>query len=119
MRTLMMTAVLALGISGAALADPMASAYGNTVAITYPNGAVAKMHIDADGQYTTKGPDGSTMKGSWKIDGANTCFTQTDPAPPAGMGANCNPTAEKKVGDTWTAHGPNGSTISVSIVAGR
>lgn len=77
MRTLIMTAVLALGISGAALADPMASAYGNT------------------------------------------CFTQTDPAPPAGMGANCSPTAEKKVGDSWTAPGPNGSTLTVSIVAGR
>jgi len=119
MRTLMMAAVLALGISGAALADPMASAYGNTVAITYPNGAVAKMHIDADGTYMTKAPDGATAKGSWKIDGGNTCFTQTDPAPPAGMGANCSPTAEKKVGDSWTAPGPNGSTLTVSIVAGR
>ncbi|ALL13525.1 hypothetical protein [Caulobacter henricii] len=119
MRTLMMAAVLALGISGAALADPMASAYGNTVTITYPNGAVAKMHIDADGTYVTKTPDGASSKGTWKIDGGNTCFSQTEPAPPAGMAANCSPTAEKKVGDSWTAPGPNGSTITVAIVAGR
>jgi hypothetical protein len=119
MRTLMMAAVLALGISGAALADPMASAYGNTVSITYPNGAVAKMHIDADGTYMTTAPDGATAKGSWKIEGGNTCFTQTEPAPPASMGANCSPTADKKVGDSWTAPGPNGSTLTVSIVAGR
>ena len=119
MRTLIMAAVLAVGFSSAALADPMASAYGNTVAITYPNGAVAKMFIDADGRYAIKGPDGSTMKGSWKIDGANTCFTQTEPAPPAGMGANCSPTSDKKVGESWTAPGPNGSTMTVSIVAGR
>ncbi|WP_425996143.1 hypothetical protein [Caulobacter sp. DWR1-3-2b1] len=119
MRTLMMTAVLALGISGAAMADPMASAYGNTVAITYPNGMVAKMLIDADGHYTTKSPDGSTMKGAWKIEGGATCLTQTDPVPPAGAPANCSPTVERKVGDSWTTPGPNGSTITLSIVAGR
>lgn len=119
MRTLMMAAVMALGISGAAMADPMASAYGNTVTITYPNGAVVKMFIDAGGTYTTKAPDGAMMKGTWKIEGGNTCFAQTDPAPPAGMAANCSPTADKKVGETWTAPGPNGSTLSVAIAAGR
>lgn len=119
MRTLMMAAVLALGISGAALADPMAGAYGNTVTITYPNGVVAKMYVDANGTYTTKGPDGSTMKGSWTAADGKTCLVQTDPAPPAGMAPNCSPTVEKKVGDSWTAPGPNGSTITIAIVAGR
>lgn len=119
MRTLMMAAVMALGISGVAMADPMAGVYGNTVTITYPNGMVAKMFIDAGGSYATTGPDGSTMKGSWKVENGATCFTQTDPAPPAGMPANCSPTVEKKVGDSWTAPGPEGSTITIAIVAGR
>ncbi|MDI1363556.1 MAG: hypothetical protein PSX79_01585 [bacterium] len=119
MRTLMMAGVLAFGITGAALADPMAGAYGNTVAITYPNGAVAKMYVDANGTYTTQGPDGSTMKGHWTVADGKTCLAQTDPAPPAGMAPSCSPTVEKKVGDSWTAPGPEGSTITIAIVAGR
>lgn len=119
MRIAILAAVAVMAAASAAAADPMASAYNNTVTITYPNGAMTKMHIDADGSYVAKAPDGSTAKGSWKIENGSTCFTQTEPAPPAGTPANCSPTVERKVGETWTAPGPNGSTLNVSIVAGR
>ena len=119
MRTILMAGVISLGLAGTAMADPMAGAYGNTVTITYPNGVAAKMMIDADGAYTTVGPDGSKAKGTWKAADGQTCFTQIDPAPPAGMAANCSPTVEHKAGDSWDAPGPNGSTLKIAIVAGR
>jgi hypothetical protein len=119
MRIATIAAIAVVGAAGAAAADPMAGAYKNTVAITYPNGAVTKMFIDEDGTYSAKAPDGATVKGTWKVENGSTCFTQAEPAPPAGTPANCSPTVERKAGDSWTAPGPNGSTLSISIVVGR
>ena len=119
MRIAMIAALAVMGAAGAASADPMAGAYNNTITITYPNGATTKMFIDADGTYSAKTPDGATAKGTWKVADGSTCFTQTDPAPPAGTPANCSPTVERKVGDSWTAAGPNGMTMTISIAAGR
>ena len=64
--------------------DPMASRYGNTVVAKTADGKEAgRTYYDADGKYTRKTPAGKS-KGTWKIDGANICLTQTEPAPPAG-----------------------------------
>ncbi|MBI1407664.1 MAG: hypothetical protein GC145_16250 [Caulobacter sp.] len=114
-----MAAGAALGLAalaGPAMADPMASAYGNTVVVTYPGDATVKIYVNADGTYTGVGPDGSASGGSWKIEGDQTCFTQTTPAagPPS-----CSPTVEKKVGDTWTATGQGGAPVTITIVEGR
>jgi hypothetical protein len=119
MKTLAKAAAAALvlaAMAGPALADPMASTYGNTVVVTYPGDAKVKIYVNADGTYTGTGPDGSASSGTWKIDGAQTCFTQSAPAagPPS-----CSPTVEKKVGDTWTATGQGGAAVSITIVSGR
>ncbi|MDQ0462917.1 hypothetical protein QO010_000665 [Caulobacter ginsengisoli] len=107
-------------LAGPAMAaDAMASAYGNTVSVTYPDGTTVKLFIEADGTYTsTGGPSGDTM-GAWAIKGGQTCFTQTSPEPPAGTSPSCSPTVTKNVGDTWTAPGQGGATATITITAGR
>ena len=119
MRVMMMAAAMSLGLAGVAAADPMVGVYGNTVKVTYPNGAASQMYIDADGAYAAKAPDGAMAKGTWKVEGGQTCFTQVDPAPPADMVPNCSPTVERKAGDSWDVPGPNGMVLKVSIEAGR
>jgi len=109
-------ALLVASLAGPALADPMASAYGNTVVVTYPGDAKVKLHVNADGTYESIAPDGSKASGTWAIADGQTCFTQTAPAatPPS-----CSPTVDKKVGDSWTATGQGGATVTVTIIAGR
>lgn len=112
-------ATLALGaalLAGPAMAaDAMASAYGNTVVITYGDGTVVKLFIEADGTYTGESPMGQSS-GTWAISGGQTCFTQTSPQ--AGE-PSCSKTVSKNVGDTWTAPGAGGAPATVTIQAGR
>lgn|SRR5690349_19320775 len=112
-------ATLALGaamLAGPALAaDAMASAYGNTVLITYGDGTVVKLFIDEGGSYTGESPMGQSA-GTWEISGGQTCFTQTSPQ--AGE-PSCSKTVNKNVGDTWSATGQGGAPVTVTITAGR
>ena len=100
--------------------DPMASRYGNTVVAKTADGKEAgRTYYDADGKYTRKTPAGET-KGTWKIDGANICLTQTEPAPPAGTAAACLPfPGAKKVGDSWEVTLPDGSKVTATLQKGR
>jgi hypothetical protein len=107
-------------LAGPALAaDPMASAYGNTVSVTYPDGATVKLFIEADGTYTSSGGPAGDSSGTWAIKGGQTCFTQVSPEPPAGMSPSCSPTVSKNVGDTWTAPAQGGAEATITITAGR
>ena len=76
-------AVAAMSVSLAfAAADPMASRYGNTIVISGPDGKeVGRVYYDADHKVVRKLADGKEVKGTWAMEGANLCFTQTDPAP--------------------------------------
>lgn len=109
-------AVGVLMAAGAALADPMASAYGNTVVLTYPGDVKVKLYVNADGTYESAAPDGATASGTWSAKDGQTCFTQTAPQ---AQPASCSPTVEKKVGDSWTSTGQGGAPITITIVAGR
>lgn len=107
-------------LAGPALAaDPMASAYGNTVSVTYPDGTTVKLFIEADGTYTSSGGPAGDSSGTWAIKGGQTCFTQVSPEPQAGMSPSCSPTVSKNVGDTWTAPAQGGATATITISAGR
>lgn len=107
-------------LAGPALAaDPMASAYGNTVNVTYADGTTVKLFIEQDGSYTSTGGPAGDTSGTWAIKGGQTCFTQVSPPPPEGMSPSCSPTVSKNVGDTWTAPGQGGAEATVSITAGR
>ena len=113
-------AVCAVSFAAAAQAGPMDGAFGNTVVLDYGNNMVAKMHANADGSYSVLQPDGKTSKGTWTATGGQTCFSQTDPAPPAGAAPSCSASVDGKVaGDSWTGAGAGGAAVKISIVAGR
>jgi hypothetical protein len=106
----------------AAQADPFASAYGNTVTQTMPNGGKVVIYLNADKTWERHNADGKVLKGTfaWKDD-THACFTTTDPAPqdPA-RATGCSEIKEShKVGETWTEQLGNGQVITMSLTAGR
>lgn len=116
MRLLASVAFVAAMMAGPALAaDPMASAYGNTVVIVYGDGTTVNLYVNEDGTYTGSSPMGESA-GTWAISGNKTCFTQSSPdaTPPS-----CSPTVAKNVGDTWTGTGQGGAPVTITIQAGR
>lgn len=113
-------AMSAMSFATLAQAGPMDGAYGNTVIVDYGNNAVVKIHVNSDGSYALIQPDGASAKGSWAVTGGQTCFTQTDPAPAAGVAPSCSAAVDGKgPGDNWTSTGQGGAPVKVSIVAGR
>jgi hypothetical protein len=112
-------AVGALAIAGAAQAADMSSVFGNTIQITTAGGVVVKLYMDANGSWIEKLPNGAALNGTWTDDGQKTCFTQVAPPPAAGTAANCVPSSQHKVGDTWTSTDSMGATTTVTLIAGR
>lgn len=99
---------------GVAAADTMQNAYGNTITVTYPGGAVARYHFNADGTFMLMTPDHQHITGTYEIAGNQICLT------PAGGQRGCTDyVAGKNVGDTWTQTGTDGAQITVALVAGR
>lgn len=119
MRKLVLGLAAALAATGAAHADPMASAYGNTVSITYPDGTIVELFIEPDGTYKATSPQQGQVGGTWAIADGQTCFTQLDPVPAPGMSPNCGPTVDKNVGDTWDGVGIGGAPVKLTIIAGH
>lgn len=109
-------AVLAFGmaLSGAAFADTLANAAGNTFVITYANGAQARYHFNADNTFAAQAPDGSHVQGAYELANGQLCLT------PAGGERGCTAyVGDKNVGDSWTQTATDGSTINVRLEAGR
>jgi hypothetical protein len=110
-------AILALGAAfaaGPAYAGPMDYAYQNTVVVTYANGAAARYHFNADGTFHAMLPDGQHASGAYELAGDQICLTPT-----GGQRACTAAAPDKAVGDSWTQTGTDGSSITVSVVAGR
>jgi hypothetical protein len=104
----------ALG-TGAASADTIVNAQGNTIVVTYANGAVARYHFSADNTFSATLPDGAVISGIWNIANGEVCFL-----PNEGGARSCTPyVADKAVGDTWQQVGADGSPITVTLQAGR
>jgi hypothetical protein len=120
-RILLAAAALALSV-GAAQADPFATAYGNTVTNTGPDGKKTVIYVNADKTWEQHRSDGTVMKGTytWQDD-THACFTLVDPAPKdPSKATNCDEIkGDHKVGDTWTETDPQGQTYTMSITAGR
>jgi hypothetical protein len=115
-------ALVAFGFSFALAADdPMASRYGNTLVIKGADGKeAARLYYNQDGTAVRKLADGTEIKGTWKMDGANLCFTQVSPPPKPDMTSQCNPfSGPKKVGDTWDVTRPDGTKLTVTLQQGR
>jgi hypothetical protein len=115
MKKLILAAALSAALmSGAAYADTMDEAYGNTLVVTEPSGGVLRYYFEPDGTFTGTAPDGTTMRGRWEIAGEEVCFLA-----PSGQ-RSCAPAVPGKVvGDTWDQVGTQGQPITVAIVAGR
>jgi opacity protein-like surface antigen len=91
--------------SGAAANDAvMDGLIGNTIVVTFPGGHVTKVYVEAAHAYSVS-HDGTPAKGTWSDDGKETCYTETDPAPPAGTKPICLPSIAHKVGDSWVVPG--------------
>lgn len=111
-RILLATALVALS-AGAALADNLAGFYGNTVAVTLPDGKVSKTKVQADHTYTTTNPDGSKSSGTWAWSTEpEACFTQVAPAPAAGTKPFCVKVDAHKVGDKWETKSADGKSVT-------
>lgn len=100
--------------TGAAFADTLTNAFGNTLTTTGADGATFRWHFNADSTYTVITPDGASVPGTWTREGDNLCVT-----PAGGAPAQCAPIVDgKAVGDSWTVTTENGA-ITVALVAGR
>jgi hypothetical protein len=95
--------------------DTMQTAYGNTVVVTEPSGAVLRYHFNADHSFDVVLADGRDAPGTYQIANGQICLSY------AGReGAECTEhVTGKNVGDTWTQRGSDGSQITVSLQAGR
>ena len=116
-----LAAASVLALTTAALADPFAAVYGNTVTQTLPDGNKMTIYINADKTWEQH-VGNATYKGiyAWKDD-SHACFTVTDPAPanPA-TATTCHEIKDThNVGDTWTQTLPDGRQMTLSITAGR
>lgn len=115
--------VLFMGAAAAA-DDPLAGYYGNTVIST---GGMAEIHSHYRADHTFD-LTGSMMgmsrsyKGTWAMaaDGSGKiCRIFVGDMPPRTTNPNCGPLAAgKKVGDTWTVTGSDGSTRTITIKTG-
>lgn len=120
MRVLFTTAVALVAFAGAAHAgDPLESYYGNTVVLSNPTTGETQAFVNKDGTYQTKLADGKSVSGTWAVSGAETCYTQTEPAPAADAKPFCAKTEAHNVGDTWQVAGADGTPTTVTIKAGR
>jgi len=106
---------LAIGAlaAGPASAD-MSGLVGNTIVANYSDGSVTKVHPTADGTFTIERA-GGTFHGTWKDDGQQVCYQESDPS----VKAVCSPSTPRKVGDSWSVTDPNGVTVTVTIAAGN
>lgn len=116
MRKFAVALMLSAALSGApAFADTMENSYGNTIVVTYANGAQAMYHFNADGTFSGTAPGGSQMAGTFTVQGDQLCL-----AAPNGQPPQCVSVAtDKDVGDTWTQTASDGSQINVELRAGR
>ena len=109
---------VAVFIASGARADNMSGMYGNTVVCSYPDGNVTKVYVEQGGAYTViRG--GQTIAGNWADDGTNVCYTETNPAPPAGTKPVCVASKAWKVGDGWQVTDPKGATCNAVLTAGH
>ncbi len=116
MKKILAATALAFALSaGAAFADTMQNAFGNTVVVTYASGSSAQYHFNEDGTFTGVAVGGTGMRGRWATEGEQLCLI-----PPGGQAPTClQIAADKSVGDTWTQAGSDGSEITVTLQAGR
>jgi len=121
MRNIIFAAIAIAALPVAALAaDANANYYGNTITLSDSKSGTRTLFINADNTYTIHIADGTTVNGSWEAKGDQTCFTQLSPPPqPGTSNPYCAPNDSHQVGESWQMTDPSGSTVTVSLKAGR
>ena len=117
MRILLAALLATFGFIGVAQADPFANFYGNTTVVAHPKNGERKVHINEDGTYSQTLADGSTVTGTWKLDGDTACFMQDAAA--ADAQPYCVPAEARNVGDSWDLTAPDGTVEKATLVAGQ
>lgn len=113
MRAVLPLAVtLVCGAPIGALADTMDNSFGNAFEIRAPDGSQSTWRYSVDGTYTMSA-GGRVVSGVWRRANRQVCVT------PTGGTESCFslPEDEKHVGDSWTAVGPGGEAVTLSLVA--
>jgi hypothetical protein len=105
-------------VAGPAAADTWSAAYTGTIVATYADGHSVKVFTNADHTFKIQPATGDPLTGTWKDDGAQSCFTITAPAAAAGGPPVCMPAKEYKVGDSFDGKDSVGAFHAV-INAGR
>ena len=108
-------------LSTAAQADPFASAYGNTVTQTWPDGTKIVIFINQNGTWEQH-IGGKVAKGIFTLkNSTDACFTTTDPVPADPLKATgcIKIKRDHQLGEIWTEVTPDGKTIHMTITAGR
>ena len=85
---------------------------------TAPDGTATKVYQPSAGRFVLTLPNGQSISGSFADDGSQICYTEENPAPPAGTAPVCTPSVDRKVGDTWTVEA-RGVTQSCVLAAGQ
>lgn len=97
-----------------AFADTIQNGYGNTFVVSNAQGQSLRYYFNQDGTFSVTTPDNQSQSGTYTVADGQLCLT------PSGGQQGCVPLmADKNVGDTWEQTGTDGSTISVTLQAGR
>jgi hypothetical protein len=118
-----LSALIALGFAGAALADTMSETYGNTVLTTNDKGETTKVWFKADNTYAFEDAKGVKGSGKWSTKNGKYCSTANLASDaPAGTVAPKEACiayeANHKVGDNWSQKDADGKTFKVEIKKG-
>jgi len=120
MKRILLTGIVALAaVATPAMAGDMSGYFGNTVMCKYSNGDVTRIYAQQDGTFTVVPTGHPQSSGTWKDDGANVCYTQTNPAPTADMKQVCNSSQPRHVGDSWSVTDPFGGQCTATLAAGH
>ncbi len=120
MNRILIAGISTLALTAApAMAGDMSGYFGNTVMCKYTNGDITRVYVDKDGTFTVVPTGHPQSSGTWKDDGANVCYTQTNPAPSADMKQVCNSSQARAVGDSWTVSDPFGGQCTATLTAGH
>ncbi|MBW8813488.1 MAG: hypothetical protein JF588_08690 [Caulobacterales bacterium] len=120
---------LFLGLNAAAADTPkdapakdvpksLASAFGNTVKATYPDGRFQRYWFQPDGSWRAIGRRGHSSSGHWTAHGDEVCLKQSKPIPSPMKYCTTFP-ASARVGSSWPAKDMGGGAITLSVVKGK
>ncbi len=107
----------ATAIAGSAYANETLNAtFGNTVTVATADGTVVASYYMSEGNTFEMETAEGRVGGSWRVDEATNqvCLT------PTGGEESCSDLQDGLgVGDSWTVSADDGSTLTVTIVAGQ